>query len=149
MNNSNYAFVLECREDPNPQARSYFVLGYSESQQAFDSQRMWPRGNWPLTVLCNQCFRLSEYSEQDIQTIPVDSKAQGKPRSTKIWRIAVLCARENCGFLKGICFQAGIGSVKDTILLEICGKQVRMFCQKCGQSCMSVTLAAEVSPSDS
>ena len=119
------ALALECKVAWNPQTRSYFVLGYSEHPETFDSQLMWPKEIWPLAILCNQCFRLSEYSEQDIRKLPLDNGHLHRlPK--KIWNITVQCDRENCGFRAEIYLQTDISEVKDRMMLtydakpEIC-----------------------------
>jgi hypothetical protein len=144
-----YLFALECEKKLNPRARSFFVLGCGESQQTFDSQLMWPTGKWPINVLCNQCFQLSEHLEQDIQTLPAGNKGLVKPPPMRIWSIEVQCGQENCGTLTKIYFQAGIGTVKDGILLKIQGHHIP--CRTCGQpieltfqSCKNVGVAAEI-----
>jgi len=126
-----YAFVLECEKDRNPQAPSYFFLGCSESQQTFDCQLKWPKDKWPVAVLCNQCFQLSEHSKQNVQTLPVDNKGLVKPLPMSIWSIEVQCGQESCGTLTEIHFQAGSGTVEDGILLKIRG--YRIHCRTCAQ----------------
>jgi hypothetical protein len=148
MRTVNYKFVLSC-DKQTPLA--YFVLGYSESQQTFDNQLMWPKENWPLTVLCNQCFQLSDYLERDVQTLFLDNKVQGKPRPMRIWSIEVQCGQESCGTLTKIHYQAESELLKEQILLEIDGRPIDTHCRKCGQatvpklrSDMNVNIVAEI-----
>jgi len=147
--NVRFALVLGCKKNANP--ASLFFLHSFESPQTFDNQLMWPKENWPLAVLCNQCFEPSEYSEQDIGMEVFDSTVQGPLPPMRIWSIEVQCDRESCGFLTKIHFQAGIGSVKENILLKFVEKQARIPCQKCRQSislsfqsCKNVNCVAEV-----
>jgi len=142
---------LECEIDRNPQAPAFFVVGYATSRQEFENQPQWPTGKWPLTVLCNACFRPSKYSLQHIRTRELDTKAQHQHPPKRIWCIEVQCVQESCGTLTKIYFQAGIGSTKSTIQLEISGRQVRIPCQTCRQdieltfqSCENAGVVVEV-----
>jgi hypothetical protein len=129
MNSEHYAFVLECKDNPREIA---LVLGYAASQRTFDSQQMWPTEMWPLGVLCQVCLALFEYTEQDIQTVPVHSMDPATRQPTKTWCIEVLCGRESCGSLTKMHFQAGIGSLREHVLGKIRGTPIS--CRECGQT---------------
>ncbi|MCU1239313.1 MAG: hypothetical protein JWO71_39 [Candidatus Acidoferrum typicum] len=106
---AKYGCVLECKKQS---PTSYFVLARAESQEECAGQLGWSTDRWPLTVLCDECFGLFEYSEQDIQKVSVDSMDQETLQPKRIWNIEVQCAQENGGFPIRMHFQAGIGSVR-------------------------------------
>lgn len=137
---ANYVCVLECKSQSPTQ---HFVLGRVEPQGECIGQLGWSRDRWPLTVLCDGCFGLFEYSEQDIRKVSVDSMDQETLQPKRIWNIEVQCGQENCGFPIRMHFQAGIGSVREHVLLKIDGHKVP--CPKCrrpieltSQSCKNV-----------
>jgi hypothetical protein len=128
MGNERYAFVLECKDDPRRPA--HFLLGYAASQRTFDSQQMWPKEMWPLAVLCNGCSTLFEYTEQDIQMVPVHSMDPATRLPTKTWCIEVQCGQRSCGSLRKIYFQARSGIEKEEIEGKLDGNPAR--CLTCG-----------------
>src|SRR3979490_1723971 len=113
---AKYVCALKCtKQSPT----SYFVLGPIDSQTECADRLGWSKDRWPLTVLCDGCFHLSEYSERDIQKVSLDSTGQGKLPPKRIWSIEVQCGQGNCGPPTKIYFQAGIGSVRENALLDI------------------------------
>src|SRR5579859_5619084 len=117
------AALLECAINRNPQARAFFLLGFVGSGEEFDSQRLWPTGRPSLTVLCNGCFELSEYSRSDIRREAFHSNIPGQLPAIHTWKIKVRCDQQSCASQREIFYQAKDNSMdKQKMLLHLYGK---------------------------
>lgn len=60
-----------------------------------DIPAQWERTQWPITIVCRNCFRQACYSESDIRIEEISIPAQNQQIDV-LWRVTFQCNYQNC-----------------------------------------------------